>query len=71
MVNDIAFTCVTKSAQWHHILVVGLMTLILEWVYLTLHDISFYLVDLTWGRAPGAPPYEKASKGHFWGQINQ
>ena len=38
---------------------------------LTLHDIIFFLVDLTWGRAPGAPPYKKASKVHFWGQINQ
>ena len=38
---------------------------------LTLHDISFFLVDLTWDGAPGAPPYKKASKRHFWGQINQ
>ena len=40
-------------------------------IYLTLHDISIFLVNLTWGEAPGAPPYKKASKGHFWGQINQ
>ena len=42
---------------------------LLEDINPTWHKL--FLVDLTWGGAPGAPPYKKASKGPFWGQINQ